>query len=204
MDQKLEFSWWEAVRKNDDRKLFGRLYRRHWEKLYALAWTRTKDEAVAQDIVQDVFVNLWERRKDIVIQTSIVQYLTGALKYRLIDYFHSEQVRLRVFDHVMAQMDTLMGQPDSVWSHQEVETIFDDELQRMPENMRKSFLLRLDNQSTPDIARRLNLAEQTVSNLLTEATKRLRKNLPHRFRGNTAPWVVMVLLNVVYDLLTNR
>lgn len=203
VDHTLELKWWKLVQQQDDRKLFGRLYLSHWEKLYALAWSRTKDEAVAQDIVQDVFVSFWERRKDIVIRTSIAQYLTGALKNRLIDYFQSEQVKLRVFTHVMGQMDTLLRQPDGTWSHQEVEEILDDELKRMPDNMRRSFLLKLDNLSTPDIAKRLDLAEQTVSNLLTEASKRLRKNLPQRFQGNVIP-VLTTFLYVVHDLLTNK
>lgn len=203
MDQVTELRWWDIVRQQDDKQLFARLYLNHWEKLYAIAWNRTKDEAVAQDLVQDVFVSFWERRKDINIRTSIAQYLTGALKNRLVDYFQSEQVKSRVFTHIMGQMDMLLRQPDSAWSHQEVEEVLDDELERMPENMRRSFLLKLDNLSTPDIAKRLNLAEQTVSNLLTEASKRLRKNLPHRFQDNAMPALTAILC-VVHDLLTNR
>ncbi|SEK26834.1 sigma-70 family RNA polymerase sigma factor [Parapedobacter koreensis] len=203
MDQTLELRWWEAVRQQDDRKLFDRLYLGHWEKLYAIAWSRTKDEAVAKDIVQDVFVSFWERRKDITIRTGVGQYLTGALKNRLIDYFQSEQVKQRVFAYVLGQMEAFLRQSDDAWSYQEVEDILEDELEKMPDNMRKSFLLKLDNLSTPDIAKRLNLAEQTVSNLLTEASKRLRKNLPHRFQDNAMP-ILITFLQVIHDLLTNK
>lgn len=203
MDQTQELRWWEAVRQQDDKKLFDRLYLSNWEKLYAIAWNRTRDEAVAKDIVQDLFVSFWERRKDIAIRNGVAQYLTGALKNRLIDYFQSEQVRQRVFAYVLGQMDTFLRQSNGAWSYQEVEDILEDELEKMPDNMRKSFLLKLDNLSTPDIAKRLNLAEQTVSNLLTEASKRLRKDLPHRFRDNALP-VLITLLRVVHDLLTNR
>ncbi|WP_324373233.1 sigma-70 family RNA polymerase sigma factor [Pedobacter sp.] len=203
MDQMLELKWWEAVRQQDDRKLFDRLYLMHWEKLYAIAWNRTKDEAVAKDIVQDIFVSFWERRKDIIIRTGVSQYLTGALKNRLIDYFQSEQVKQRVFTHVLGQIDIFFQQPNGVLSYQEVEDILEDELEKMPDNMRKSFLLKLDNLSTPDIAKSLNLAEQTVSNLLTEASKRLRKNLPHRFHDGAIP-ILIALLQIVHDLLTNK
>ncbi len=203
MDQPLEMKWWKAVQQQDDRKLFDRLYLGHWEKLYAIAWNRTKDEAVAKDMVQDVFVALWERRKYIVIRTGIAQYLTGVLKNRLIDYFRSEQVKQRILDHVMKQMDMRVQHSAGSRSYQEVEDIFDDELGKMPDNMRRSFLLKLDNLSTPDIAERLDLAEQTVSNLLTEASKRLRKNLPHRFQDNALP-ILATFLQVVHDLLTNK
>ncbi|SEL68939.1 RNA polymerase sigma-70 factor, ECF subfamily [Olivibacter domesticus] len=203
MDQTLDFSWWEAVRQRDDQQLFNQLYLRHWELLYAIAWNRTKDEDVAKDIVQEVFISFWERRKSIVIRTTVKQYLTGVLKNRLIDYFQSEQVKKRVLDRASQQMDTIIQQADASWSHREVEDVLEDELQKMPENMRNSFLLRLENLSTPDIAKRLNLAEQTVSNLHTEAGKRLRKKLLHRLRGITVP-ILITFLQVVNNLLINK
>lgn len=203
MDQTLDFSWWEAVRQRDDQQLFNKLYLRHWELLYAIAWNRTKDEDVAKDIVQEVFISFWERRKNIIIRTTVRQYLTGILKNRLIDYFQSEQVKKRVLDHASQQMDTIIQQADASWSHREVEDVLEDELQKMPENMRNSFLLRLENLSTPDIAKRLNLAEQTVSNLHTEAGKRLRKKLLHRLRGITVP-ILITFLQVVNNLLINK
>nr|WP_199080417.1 sigma factor [Pedobacter sp. ASV19] len=43
--------------------------------MYARAWSRTGDEQTAQDIVQELFINLWERRQDIQIQTSFLKYL---------------------------------------------------------------------------------------------------------------------------------
>lgn len=203
MDQTLDFAWWEAVRQRDDEQLFNQLYLRHWELLYAIAWNRTKDEDIAKDIVQEVFISFWERRKHIVIRTTVGQYLTGVLKNRLIDYFQSEQVKLRVLDHASQQMETIIQQADGIWSHREVEDVLEDELKKMPKNMRNSFLLRLENLSTPDIAKRLNLAEQTVSNLHTEAGKRLRKKLLHRLRGITVP-ILITFLHVVNNLLINK
>src|SRR5690606_4741498 len=134
-----EQTWWQSVQDHDDERAFNRLYVRYWQLLFAVAWNRVNDEALAKDIVQEVFVSLWERRKQIRIKTTVAQYLTGALKYRLIDYFQSEQVRKRVFDHALAQMDHILQQPDHALSYQEVETIFEDELKSMPENMRNSF-----------------------------------------------------------------
>lgn len=196
--------WWQSIKDHDDERAFNRLYMRNWQVLFAIAWNRVKDEAVAKDIVQEVFVSFWERRKQVDVRTTVAQYLTGALKYRLIDFFQSERIRQRVFDQALAQMDRILQHPDNDLSYQEVEAIFEDELKRMPENMRKSFLLRLDNLSTPDIAKQLNLAEQTVSNLLSEATKRLKNNLPNRFEKHSVPLLIPFLLQAVHDLLINK
>lgn len=202
-DQTLELQWWEAVRKRDDKLVFDRLYHYHWESLYATAWNRTRDEAVSQDIVQEVFISFWIRRKEIVLRTSVAQYLAGALKNRLIDYFQSEEVKQRVLTHVMNQMDTVLHQTVDSKTYQEIEDILDEEISKMPDNMRQSFLLKLENVATSEIAKRLNLAEQTVSNLLSEASKRLRKNLPPRFEERTFH-TLMITLQVIHDFLTNR
>lgn len=202
MDRLQELRCWDAVQQQDDTKQFERLYHRHWARLYAIAWNRTLDEDVAKDVVQEVFVSLWERRKSITIQQGLSQFLTGILKHRLIDYFQSEQAKDRVLSYVTQQMDVVVRDRGGL-SHQQVEDLLEEELSLMPENMRKTFRLRLDNVNTPTIARQLNLAEQTVSNLITEASKRLRKSLPQRFNEHT-PIMLALFLCAVYDYLINR
>ncbi len=202
MDRSEELRWWDAVQQQDDKHSFARLYLKYWERLYAIAWARTRDGAVSEDMVQDVFVTLWERRKTIVLRNGFSPYVTGILKFRLIDYFQSEQVKQRILGHILDRMEAVMPDSDNQLSHQAVEDIFEEELGKMPENMRRSLLLRLEKQSTPQIAARLDLAEQTVSNLLTEAFKRLRKTLSHRFSEHSTP-AVIALCHLLHDLLIN-
>lgn len=171
--------------------------------MYTRAWNRTGDEQTAQDIVQELFISLWERRNDILIQTSFLQYLSGALKYRLINHFQSEKVKRRVFEKVLQRMTELSDGIDDLAGYKDLEQALDDELEKMPPNMKNSLLLRLDNLSVKDIAARLDLAEQTVSNNLSAASKRLHKNLGHKFNGGQLGTVV-ILIQVVNDLLTNK
>ncbi len=202
MDRLQEIRCWNAVQQQDDVRQFERLYHTHWHRLYAIAWNRTLDEDVAKDMVQEVFVTLWERRKAMTIQHGLSQFLTGILKHRLLDYFQSEQAKAKVMEHVTLQMDVVVLDRSGL-SHQQVEDLLEEELSQMPENMQKTFRLRLENMNTPTIAQRLNLAEQTVSNLITEASKRLRNNLPRRFNEHT-PIALALFLCAIYDYLINR
>eukprot|EP01133_Synstelium_polycarpum_P019219 gene19219-23027_t len=181
-----------AVQQND-RRAFDRLYVMYWEQMYIRAWNRTGDEQTAQDIVQELFINLWERRGEILIQTSFLQYLSGALKYRLINHFQSEKVKRRVLEKVLHRMAELSGGIDDLADYKHLEQALDDELEKMPKNMKNSLLLRLDNLSVKDIALRLDLAEQTVSNNLSAASKRLHKNLGSKLNNRELGTIIILV-----------
>ena len=77
-----------------------------------------------------------------------------------------------------------------------------EEMEKMPSNMRASLQLRLENYDVKDIAQTLNLADQTVNNLLSEAKKRLKKDLPKRFEHyNNIHALTFIFF--VYQLLIN-
>ena len=203
MDVSVDLLLFQAVQQQSDRRAFDRLYLTYWEQIYARAWNRTGDEQTAQDIVQELFISLWERRKEIHIQTSVLQYLSGALKYRLINHFQSEKVKRRVFEKVLQRMTELSYGINDLGDYNDLEQALNDELEKMPQNMKNSLLLKLDNLPVKEIAKRLGLAEQTVSNNLAAANKRLHKNLRHKLNeGQLGALIIMI--QVVNDLLMNK
>lgn len=92
MDQAQLNNWWIKVKTQSDRKSFDRLYLATWYNLYNQAWRRVEDEDVSKDMVQDVFIKLWEGRESINIKGSVASYLNVVLKNRVMDYFQSENV----------------------------------------------------------------------------------------------------------------
>lgn len=188
-----------AVQQNDDRKAFDKLYLMYWEKMFTMAWHRTGDEDLTKDIVQDLFINIWQRRGEIVINTTFGQYLAGALKYRLINYYQSEKVKHVIFERVFQRMSKITDSMDDLSMYKELEEALGIELEKMSENMKNSFLMRLDNFSIKEIAARLNLAEQTVNNNLAEASKRLRKNLAHRFNNGQLGILIFIIELVIHS-----
>lgn len=201
MDQAQINSWWVEVRTQGNRKAFDRIYLSTWRNLYAQAWRRVEDEDVAKDMVQDVFVKLWEGRHSITITGTVPAYLHAVLKNRIMDYFQSENVLKSALERAFLIMESVVDRSELGLSYEETEGILEEELAKMPKNMRETFLLRLDNQSIPMIAQSLNLADQTVNNLLTEARRRLKENLPRRFE-NHHPQYVILFLYALNEMLT--
>lgn len=153
------------------------LYERYWKDLYIIAYNRTGEEEVAKDLVQNLLIDVWKRHDNLQINESLPQFLFGALKLQVLNYYRSENIKQRVIEKALERMHSLFASMDELSSYYNLEKVVEEEVLAMPDNMKYSFLLRSDNRSVKEIADNLNLAEQTVSNNITKALKRLRKRL---------------------------
>lgn len=161
----------------DDEAAFNELYLRYWEKLMAISLKRVKDVDVAQDIMQEVFVNIWKSRH----RTEIRQpenYMATSVKFLSISYLRSQKkARLvdeldeAVFLYHDATAEQLLYTKDLI-------SIIQKEVNSLPPVCQLVFRYsRLEGRSTKEIAAEMNLAEQTVKNHLTKALQHFRKIL---------------------------
>ena len=173
--------------KGDDTNAFELLYERYWKALYLKACQRV-DNDEAKDIVQEVMMSLWRRRKAISANKDgeLAAYLFTAVKYRVISYyaFNSAEIKkAALFDELEQHTDVL--------ETKELKAIIEAAVNRLPTRMQQIFRMsREDDQSIADIARILNISEQTVKNQLTEALKRLRTSLQ---ANTTGEWALILL-----------
>src|SRR6185503_12918358 len=73
-----------AIQKGDE-EAFTALYLRYWDKLFYLAGKKLGDLPEAENIVQDIFLDIWHRRYELDIHNNIDGYLVVAVKYRIIN-----------------------------------------------------------------------------------------------------------------------
>jgi RNA polymerase sigma-70 factor (ECF subfamily) len=67
--------------RTDDRGAFTELYNRYWDKTYAVALHRLEDEHEAEEVVQEVFLSIWQRRATLQLTHTVATYLAVAVKY---------------------------------------------------------------------------------------------------------------------------
>src|ERR1700744_4802625 len=79
-----------------DRTAFDELYNRHWQSLYQMAWNVLRDRDSSTEVIQIVFVWIWEHRESLSIQSPSA-YLRSAVKYKITDVLRSNRVRESVF-----------------------------------------------------------------------------------------------------------
>jgi RNA polymerase sigma factor (sigma-70 family) len=169
---------------NGDPLAFDILYDRYWKLLYTTVYNRIAEHDIANDIVQEVLVSIWQKRTQIAIKTNLQNYLLGAVKMQVLNYFRAESSKQRVYDFLMAETEIIAGGVEEFFSMQQMEDGLVRAIHNLPINMKRSFLLRRNNMSIKEIALRLNLAEQTVTNNIAEAVKRLRKEFVNKTQEN--------------------
>ncbi|WP_257668800.1 RNA polymerase sigma factor [Parapedobacter tibetensis] len=168
--------------RSGDTSAYTMVFRKYWEFLYAVAYRRLQDEALAQDVVQDVFMRVWDKRESLAFTPEYLEYyLLKAIKNRIINHFASQRVKAYVLEQVLHRMESMSAQPYQPSRYLELERFLDEQVNTLPDTMRAVFLMRSDNLSIRAIASKLNIAEQTVKNNLTEASHRLRRSLRKKF-----------------------
>jgi RNA polymerase sigma-70 factor (ECF subfamily) len=160
--------------KAGDHYAFDVLFDRYWEKLYIAAFARLGDDVIAQDIVQEIFIKVWQRRENITINTSLENYLHGAVRLSVISHFRLQQASDLRLQDALERINLLEESIDAIADYMELEKTLEEAVNCMPEMLKKVYLLRSDNLSVKAIAGELGLADQTVKNYIAEATRRLR------------------------------
>ncbi|WP_316747215.1 RNA polymerase sigma-70 factor [Pedobacter gandavensis] len=164
--------------KKGDLAAYSEIYTRFQGVLYVYACKITKDEDDAEDIVQEVFVYLWEKRFSITINSSISVYLYQAVKYKFMNLLDHKKVRADYIDSFNQFLDQSNYITDHFIRHKEFNKIIEQEIAALPDKMREVFeLSRKTDLSRKEIAEKLGLSEKTVKNQISNALKILRSRL---------------------------
>ena len=146
---------------------------------------------LAEDIVQEVFADVWEKRHELKIVTSVKAYLFKAVKNRSIDFLQSKFARITFDDETTIKNLPGKNDPHEDLEYAELEVIIWVALSELPEKCYIIFSMsRYGNYTNKEIAGILNISTKTVENQITIAIKKVRafveKNL------STIPEVVPV------------
>lgn len=167
----------ELIRK-DDRVAFTELYNRYWDKLFTVAMHRLNDEHEAEEVVQEVFLSVWQRRSTIELTHSLNTYLSVAVKYRIINHLDKQFRKKQHIDHLTIHAPRELDSTSQWLSEKELRTQLEQSISRLPEKCRIVFLLsREQNKTNAEIAAELNIAEKTVEAHMTKALSTLRQTL---------------------------
>ncbi|GGE52222.1 RNA polymerase sigma-70 factor (ECF subfamily) [Pedobacter psychrotolerans] len=156
---------------------FAEVYERYWSKLYNAAHKRLRNDALCEEVVQDVFLKYWEKRNTLIFSIGLSNYLHTAIKYSVIDYYRKELLKDKYL-----QVNRLVEAADN----SNEEHIYLMDLRRLVEKVIDTLpakcktvyqLSRIENKNNKEIASLLNISEKTVEGHLTNALKLLKISL---------------------------
>lgn len=155
---------------------FDLIYERYWKKLYNEAYKRLNDSSDSEEIVQDVFVDLWNKRENRQID-NLRGYLLGAVRYQVFAVYHKRK-NLPAFEEPLDYMAFSSDDADSGYMRDELLASIHLWLETQPEKRREIFRLRyLEGLSTLEIAEQLDISRKTVQNQLNTSQQSLRESI---------------------------
>lgn len=180
----------EAAQASDERA-FAEIYKRYSYKLFTAAYGKLKSKEAAEELVQDLFENLWNKRSDAQI-LQLGPYLFSAIRYRIINYIKSEKVRAsyELFCRLnLAGADT---STETTVALNELNEALAAGMQHLSEKAQEVFRLsRLEQYTIPQISVRVNLSEKTVEYHLRKSLKLMRSYLRNFL---LTAWPLFILL----------
>jgi len=163
---------------NEDTSAFNEMYSRYWDKLFGAAYKRLRSVESAEEIVQDIFTDIWFRRKELNIKSELPIYLFSAVKYRVINHMHKKAVQNSFQVKTTGIFSELDNTTEETVIANDLRSRIEEDVQLLPERCREVYQLsRNQYQSNKDIAAQLSISEKTVENQITKALKRLRTSL---------------------------
>lgn len=164
--------------KEEDEAAFSEIYKRYADNLTGFASSKLYSLEDPRDVIHDVFVKLWEERKQLKVDRNLEAYLFTLTRYRIIDKIRKNITREDYAEMVLALRISYQSEIEQQIAAREIKQHIDGALEKLSPRVREIYLLsREDNLSVAEIAGKLQLSEQTVKNQLTFALKHLRGSL---------------------------
>lgn len=166
----------EALRA-DDRTAFAELYERYWHRVFGLAYRRLASRETAEELVQDLFTDLWHKRAAHTIE-HLEPYLLTAISRRVIGHLRAHRVREAYADYCRWHQAEATQETEQTLAAADLSDAFSSALLHLPEQSREIFRLsRLEHFSVLEIAQQLNLSAKAVEYHLTKSMRLLRLHL---------------------------
>lgn len=167
-----------AALKRSDIKAFENLFHRYYPGLCHYAGTLLKTEGLPEEIVQDVFYNIWKKRKELTIKTSLKSYMYRSVYNHAMMHLRKYKREIRLDENWAVNQAGEDAGPMEKMDEQEISSLVSATLNTLPERTRLIFTLnRMEGMTYRDIAARLSVSVKTVEANMSKALKALRSSL---------------------------
>jgi RNA polymerase sigma-70 factor (ECF subfamily) len=164
--------------KEGDVGTFEKIFRQYYTLLCMYACSITGRYDISEEVVQDVFYNIWKDRERISIQLSIKNYLYGAVRNHALRYLEHEQVQRQYEENILNNSLEAELSPQEELEYKELENVITNLLNKMPERRRQIFLMfRMKGKKQKEIAGFFAISIKTVEAEMSKAMQTIRQGI---------------------------
>ena len=156
-------------------KAFYKLYKIYWKEVYAYSLTILKSKTLADEIVQDVFLQIWLKRETLDPARSLKPFLITVTKNKTLDFLKKSVNDRKLREAVFYSREKLDNPIYQKHREEDLEVIKQEALSLLPPRRKLIFeMSRYENKSYEEIAKELGIATNTVKSQMQKALKTLR------------------------------
>jgi RNA polymerase sigma-70 factor (family 1) len=164
--------------KNGDKASFSVIFTRYYKDLVTFSFGMVRNISTAEEIVQDVFIKLWENRASLIIDRSLKSYLLKSVQNHSLNWLQHLKVQSRFDDYTKDHQLLSSNETENYILHSELEQNLLQALNKIPVEFARAFRMnRFENLSYPEIAQKLGVSVRTIEVRISKALCFLRNEL---------------------------
>lgn len=168
-----------ALIKQGDEDALEALFERYFNRLCRFAFQFLKSTDLCEEVVSDIFLNVWLKRESINITSSVPSYLYISVRNQSLTYLKKNKQNFEELGSAEIEEKISNETPSNLFDYEELVTEVESVLQKLPPKRQLIFRMnRFDGLKYKEIAEILNISVNTVQNQMVEAVKFLERQYP--------------------------
>lgn len=163
-----------------DKRLFEVLYKKYYQQLFAVAYRYVGKPEIAEEIVHDVFITIWNKADQLNIQHSMKSYLFRSIVNSSLNFIKKEKAQAEKQQVYMAVLDSVPVD-ETADADEALLKALEEALELLPAKCKQvMYLSRFGKLKQQEIAVQMDISVKTVKNHLTYGFQKLREHLEKR------------------------
>ncbi|MEK6479975.1 RNA polymerase sigma-70 factor [Catalinimonas sp. 4WD22] len=157
---------------------FEQIYHLYKRPLFNFALRYIKDQALAEDALQEIFIKLWNNKENLDEKLSVKAFLFTCLKNHLLNVIRSEQKRIKYAALASSEKSVINNHTEEEVSYHDSIAIVEKGINSLSDQKKKIFRLKIiEGYSNQEIADSLGISEHTVRSQVSKSSKYMREFL---------------------------
>lgn len=167
-----------CISANDDEAAYRSLFEHYYAALCLYAKRYIEDLSTREDIVQDVFFFIWEKRKTIIPEISARNYLITCVKNLSLNYLRKQGYIQAYQNKIIENPPVYSNNLDEIYTLKELQALLSKTLDKLPTEYRIAFeMSRMEGKNITEIAEKMNVSVRTVERYRNRAIEILKNEL---------------------------